>query len=68
MKKKKYWKDVLHAFTISFGRTLSIVFLLALGAMALTGLKVTGPNMQILLKNMHQKQKWLIFTSRRTMG
>ncbi|MBS7038174.1 MAG: peptide ABC transporter permease, partial [Ligilactobacillus ruminis] len=61
MKKKKYWKDVLHAFTISFGRTLSIVFLLALGAMALTGLKVTGPNMQNTAQEYASKTKMADF-------
>lgn len=61
MKKKKYWKDVFHAFTISFGRTLSIVFLLALGAMALTGLKVTGPNMQNTAQEYASKTKMADF-------
>ncbi len=61
MKRKKYWKDVSHAFTASFGRTLSVVFLLALGAMALTGLKVTGPNMQNTAQEYAAKTKMADF-------
>lgn len=62
MKKRKYWKDVLHAFTSSFGRTISIVFLLALGAMALNGLKVTGPNMHETADEYVRKSKMADFT------
>ncbi|MDN6968149.1 ABC transporter permease [Oenococcus sp. UCMA 17063] len=46
MKRKKYWQDVRQSFSSSWGRTLSIIFLLSLGAMTLIGLKVTGPNME----------------------
>lgn len=46
MSKKKYWKDVRQSFSASWGRTLSIVFLLALGATTLIGLKVVSPNME----------------------
>lgn len=46
MKLRKYWKDIQHAFTSSMGRSISIIFMLALGAMTFIGLKVTGPNME----------------------
>ena len=46
MKKKVYWKEILSSFTSSWGRTISIVLLLALGSMTLSGLKVVSPNME----------------------
>lgn len=44
--KKMLWKDIRLTFTKSRGRFLSIVALLALGAFALVGFKVTGPDMR----------------------
>ena len=41
-----YRKDILQAFSKSKGRLFSIFSLMAIGAMALIGLKVTTPNMQ----------------------
>ncbi|NQM38251.1 FtsX-like permease family protein [Streptococcus suis] len=46
MKRKIYWKDIGQALTTSKGRFLSIFSLMMLGALALTGLKVTAPNME----------------------
>lgn len=46
MKKKVYWKVIGQALTTSKGRFLSIFSLMMLGALALTGLKVTAPNME----------------------
>ncbi|NQG46091.1 FtsX-like permease family protein [Streptococcus suis] len=46
MKKKIYWKDMIQSLLSSKGRFLSIFSLMMLGALALTGLKVTAPNME----------------------
>lgn len=46
MKKRIFWKDIQKSFSSSFGRFLSIMLLLLLGAFALTGLKVTTPDLQ----------------------
>lgn len=46
MAKKVYWKDVRQAVSSSKGRFLSIFSLMAIGALALVGLKVTSPNME----------------------
>ncbi len=46
MKKKVYWKDIGLSLTSSKGRFLSIFSLMLLGSLALTGLKVTSPNME----------------------
>ncbi|HEL1807866.1 TPA: FtsX-like permease family protein [Streptococcus suis] len=46
MKKKIYWKDMRQSLLSSKGRFLSIFSLMMLGALALTGLKVTAPNME----------------------
>ncbi|NQS63779.1 FtsX-like permease family protein [Streptococcus suis] len=46
MKKKIYWKDIRQSLLTSKGRFLSIFSLMMLGALALTGLKVTAPNME----------------------
>ncbi|HFI0035241.1 TPA: FtsX-like permease family protein [Streptococcus suis] len=46
MKKKIYWKDIRQSLLSSKGRFLSIFSLMMLGALALTGLKVTAPNME----------------------
>ncbi|HEM5272387.1 TPA: FtsX-like permease family protein [Streptococcus suis] len=46
MKKKIYWKDMRQSLLSSRGRFLSIFSLMMLGALALTGLKVTAPNME----------------------
>ncbi|HFI0248197.1 TPA: FtsX-like permease family protein [Streptococcus suis] len=46
MKKKIYWKDMRQSLLSSKGRFLSLFSLMMLGALALTGLKVTAPNME----------------------
>ncbi|MEX2785222.1 FtsX-like permease family protein [Streptococcus sp. H49] len=46
MKKKVFWKDIRKSFSSSKGRFLSIMLLMMLGAFALTGLKVTTPDME----------------------
>lgn len=46
MKKRIFWKDIQKSFSSSVGRFLSIMLLLLLGAFALTGLKVTTPDLQ----------------------
>ena len=46
MRKKMLWRDIALTFRKSKGRFLSIVALLALGAFALVGFKVTGPDMR----------------------
>ncbi|NQI37257.1 FtsX-like permease family protein [Streptococcus suis] len=46
MKMKIYWKDMRQSLLSSKGRFLSIFSLMMLGALALTGLKVTAPNME----------------------
>lgn len=43
---KTYWKDLRESFSHSKGRVFSIASLMALGAFALVGLKVTPPNME----------------------
>ena len=44
---KTYWKDVRQSFSNSKGRVISIASLMALGAFALVGLKVTPPDMEV---------------------
>ncbi|MFC6316229.1 FtsX-like permease family protein [Lapidilactobacillus achengensis] len=44
--KRVLWKDILRSFTHSKGRFFSIMGLMMLGAFALVGLKVTGPDMR----------------------
>ena len=46
MVSKTYWKDIRQSFSSSKGRVISIVSLMALGSFALTGLKVTAPDMR----------------------
>ncbi|NQN91785.1 FtsX-like permease family protein [Streptococcus suis] len=46
MKKTIYWKDIRQSMLSSKGRFLSIFSLMMLGSLALTGLKVTAPNME----------------------
>ena len=46
MAKRTYWKDIRLSFSQSKGRFLSIFSLMAIGAIALVGLKVTPPNME----------------------
>lgn len=46
MTKRMLWKDIRSTFKKSRGRYFSIVALLALGAFALVGLKVAGPDMR----------------------
>lgn len=46
MKKKKLNKDIRKSITSSFGRFISIMFLMLLGSLALVGLAVTGPDMR----------------------
>ncbi|KXT76585.1 ABC transporter permease [Streptococcus sp. DD12] len=46
MSKRIYWKDIRQSFTGSWGRFLSIFFLMFLGSLTLVGLKATTPNMQ----------------------
>ena len=46
MAKRTYWKDISLSFSQSKGRFLSIFSLMAIGAIALVGLKVTPPNME----------------------
>ena len=45
--KKTYRKDLLQSVTASKGRFLSILTLMMLGSLALVGLKVTSPNMEL---------------------
>ena len=47
IKRKTYWKDLFQSFTGSKGRFLSILTLMMLGSLALVGLKVTSPNMEL---------------------
>lgn len=51
MKKKKLNKDIRKSITSSFGRFISIMFLMLLGSLALVGLAVTGPDMRETGKN-----------------
>lgn len=51
MLKSVYWKDILQSFHRSKGRFFSICSLMAIGAMALIGLKVTAPNMERTAQN-----------------
>ncbi len=46
MSKRMLWRDIRCTFRKSIGRFVSIVALLALGAFALVGLKVSGPDMR----------------------
>ena len=46
MKKKKLNKDIKKSITHSWGRFISIMFLMLLGSLALVGLSVTGPDMR----------------------
>ena len=46
MQKKKLKKNIKKSITHSFGRFISIMLLMALGAFALVGLAVTGPDMR----------------------
>lgn len=46
MKKRKLNKDIRKSITSSFGRFISIMFLMLLGSLALVGLAVTGPDMR----------------------
>ena len=46
MRKKKLNKDIKKSITHSFGRFMSIMFLMLLGSLALVGLSVTGPDMR----------------------
>lgn len=46
MKKRKLNKDIKKSITHSWGRFISIMFLMLLGSLALVGLSVTGPNMR----------------------
>ena len=46
MGKRMLWVDVRRTFLKSKGRFVSIVALLTLGAFALVGLKVAGPDMR----------------------
>lgn len=51
MKKKKLNKDIRKSIASSFGRFISIMFLMLLGSLALVGLAVTGPDMRETGKN-----------------
>ena len=46
MKKRKLNKDIKKSITYSWGRFISIMFLMLLGSLALVGLSVTGPDMR----------------------
>ena len=46
MKKKKLNNDIKKSITHSWGRFISIMFLMLLGSLALVGLSVTGPDMR----------------------
>ena len=46
MKKRKLNKDIKKSITHSWGRFISIMFLMLLGSLALVGLSVTGPDMR----------------------
>lgn len=46
MKKKKLYKDIRQSISHSWGRFISIMFLMLLGSLALVGLAVTGPDMR----------------------
>lgn len=45
--KRTLWKDIWQSFSLSKGRFISIMCLMALGSFALVGLMVTAPDMQI---------------------
>ncbi|WP_283612185.1 FtsX-like permease family protein [Limosilactobacillus pulli] len=46
MSKRILWKDAWQAITHSFGRFVAIFLLMAVSALALIGLKITGPDMR----------------------
>lgn len=46
MSKRILWKDAWQAITRSFGRFVAIFLLMAVSALALIGLKITGPDMR----------------------
>lgn len=46
VRKKVFWKDICKSFSASKGRFLSIMLLMLLGSLVLTGLKVTPQDMQ----------------------
>ncbi len=46
MKKRTLNKDIKKSITHSWGRFISIMFLMLLGSLALVGLYVTGPDMR----------------------
>lgn len=52
MKKKTLHLDITHTLTQSFGRFLSIMCLMGLGAFGLVGLKVTGPDINSTVQQM----------------
>lgn len=55
MKKRKLNKDIRKSITSSFGRFISIMFLMLLGSLALVGLVVTGPDMRQTGTNYFEK-------------
>lgn len=55
MKKRKLNKDIRKLITSSFGRFISIMFLMLLGSLALVGLAVTGPDMRKTGTNYFEK-------------
>lgn len=59
MKKTIYWKDIRRSLLTSKGRFLSIFSLMMLGSLALTGLKVTAPNMESTAQNYVANQKMM---------
>ena len=46
MSKRILWKDAWQAITHSFGRFVAIFLLMAVSALVLIGLKITGPDMR----------------------
>lgn len=56
MKTRSYWKDIWQSLTQSKGRFFSIFSLMMIGATALIGLKVTGPNMNRTAQAFIQRQ------------
>lgn len=59
MQKKIYWKDLRQSLLSSKGRFFSICSMMMLGSLALTGLKVTAPNMERTAQAYIQKSKMM---------
>ncbi|MDN6127176.1 MAG: FtsX-like permease family protein, partial [Tetragenococcus halophilus] len=68
MHKKKLWKDIRRSVTGSWGRFFSILSLMALGAFAFVGLKVTGPDMRATAENFYDQTNLADMTLTSTWG